>query len=111
MNTARRQDDGGSQLLLGGEIRPEEMDQWRRSAAAPSGSDREASRGSGDEAADGIGGDRRVSRGAELRRAPPRPPRLPRRPPPARRRAFAPLIRCQHTDLAQEGAAISVLYV
>ncbi|KAL2243471.1 UNVERIFIED_CONTAM: hypothetical protein Sindi_0465100 [Sesamum indicum] len=59
-NRIHIQDDGGSECLLGEEIRPEEMDKRSSSADAPTGPGREAPGGSGDEATDGVGGDRRL---------------------------------------------------
>jgi len=79
------------------------MDQLSVSESAPSGLFGQTPGGHGDEAPDGLRGNRRLARGAELRRSPPRPPRHSRCHPPPRRRRFSPLRCLLHPPEAQEG--------
>jgi len=70
--------------VLERELRPQEMDQLSMSESTPSGLFGQTPCGHGDEATDGVRGNRRVARGAELRRSPPCPPRHSRCHPPPR---------------------------
>ena len=97
------EDDDRLERILGGEIRCEEMDQHGVPKSSPAGDSGEAVGGSGDETSDDVGGDRRLPRGAERCRPPPRPPRHPRCHPPPRRRRFASPLRLLHSPQAQEG--------
>lgn len=79
------------------------MDQLGLSESTPSGLFGQTPCGHGDEAADGVRGNRRVARGAELRRSPPCPPRYSGRHPPPRRCRLSPVGCLLHPPEAQEG--------
>ena len=87
------------------------MDKLGDSESPPTGLARQPPGRSGDEAPDGLGGDRRLARGAECLRSPPRSACQPRRRPIARRRRFAPLRRRRNPPEAQEGAFLDFLFI